>query len=479
MLFNSFEFLIFLPVVFVIYHCSPKRLRWIVLLVSSYYFYMNWNVEYGLLILGTTITSFLFARLISHTSSAFRKKLYLGFTFVVCIGVLFVFKYFTFISNSIVSLFHLFSVPLQSVTLDLLLPVGISFYTFQTLAYVVDVYRGDVEAETHFGKYATFISFFPQLVAGPIERTSNLLPQIKDPQDFSYDKAIYGIKLMAWGFFKKVAVADTFAVYVDAVYSNPTMYAGFSLVLATLLFSIQIYCDFSGYSDIAVGTAKLFGIDLMQNFNSPYFSASIREFWSRWHISLSQWFRDYLYFPLGGNRCSKWRHGFNLMVTFLVSGLWHGANGTYLIWGGLHGAAQILEKHIDTKSKKATGFKKLVSTLFVFVFVTVAWVFFRAESISDAVYIIQNVLEGIRSPMAYILNGFSSLGITLMDLVCMLLPMLLCLGLYDYFNQKTNVIYWISTLPLFVRWTIYVGLFYAIAFFRPVNSGSEFIYFQF
>lgn len=334
MLFNSFAFAIFLPIVFIFYWGFPHKYRWILMLVASYYFYMSWNPKYVVLILFTTIVSYVAARLIEKEESKRKKKFILVGTAILCLGVLFFFKYFNFVSESITRLLSIFAIQMNPITLKLLLPVGISFYTFQTLSYVIDVYRGDVPAEKHFGYYAVFISFFPQLVAGPIERTSNLLPQIKAKHEFNYDQATYGLKLMAWGYFKKIVIADTLSKYVSAVYDVPQNLTGFVLVLATLFFTLQIYCDFSGYSDIAIGTAKLLGINLMTNFKSPYFSQSIKEFWSRWHISLSTWFRDYIYIPLGGNRVGKIRHTMNLLITFLASGLWHGANWTFAVWGG-------------------------------------------------------------------------------------------------------------------------------------------------
>lgn len=482
MLFNSLKFGIFLPIVFVIYWLSPKKFKWVVLLISSYYFYMSWNVKYVVLILGTTFISYLCALLLERSNSKKLKKLYLALTLIICLGVLFFFKYFNFISSSITEFFQMIAIPLHPITLNLLLPVGISFYTFQTFGYVIDVYRGDVKAEKHFGKYATFISFFPQLVAGPIERTRNLLPQIKNLSEFDYQKAIYGLKIMAWGFFKKVAVADALAVSVDSVYNNLGDYRGFSLVFASFLFAFQIYCDFSGYSDIAVGTAKLFGIDLMRNFNSPYFSASIKEFWSRWHISLSQWFRDYIYIPLGGNRCSKVRNSFNLIVTFLLSGLWHGANWTFVIWGFLHGVMQIAEKFLIKRSNRKRNFefslRWALSVIVVFVLCTVAWVFFRAASIEDAIYVFKNAFLGLGDPWSYIRNGLSSMGISMKELIAIAIPLTLLFA-YDFANLKTDVITWISNRKVLVRWVVYISLFFIIVFLRPVNSGGEFIYFQF
>lgn len=344
MLFNSFTYAIFLPVVFAVYWALPHRYRWMLLLAASYYFYMSWNVKYTLLILATTVVSYTTGRLLSGEKNPIRRKFFLLGALAICLGLLIYFKYFVFLGNSVIAVLNGFALRLHPITLKIVLPVGISFYTFQTLSYVLDVYRGRIEPERHFGIYATFVSFFPQLVAGPIERTENLLPQIRSRKQFDYDQATYGLKLMAWGFFKKLAIADVIAQYVDLTYSALPSRTSLDLAIAIFFFTVQIYCDFSGYSDIAIGSAKLLGINLMANFKSPYFSKRIREFWNRWHISLSTWFRDYVYIPLGGNRCSTLRANLNLMVTFLISGLWHGANWTYVIWGGINGAAQIVEK---------------------------------------------------------------------------------------------------------------------------------------
>lgn len=325
MLFNSIAFAVFLPIVFILYWVFPFKYRWILLLIASYYFYMSWNAKYLLLIVFITAISYAGALLIERAKKWKIKKLLLGGVAFSSLGLLFVFKYWNFALTSLETVCHFASIPLHPITLNLVLPVGISFYTFQTLSYVVDVYRGDVEAESHFGQYAAFISFFPQLVAGPIERTKNLLPQIKKEHFFDYETATYGLKLLAWGFFKKLVIADNLAIYTDQVFKDVYSFRGFSLLVASVFFSFQIYCDFSGYSDIAIGTADLFGIKLMKNFKSPYFSVSIKEFWKRWHISLSSWFQDYVYIPLGGSRVGKLRSYLNLMITFLISGLWHGA----------------------------------------------------------------------------------------------------------------------------------------------------------
>jgi D-alanyl-lipoteichoic acid acyltransferase DltB (MBOAT superfamily) len=359
-----------------------------------------------------------------------------------------------------------------------MLPVGISFYTFQTLSYVIDVYRGDVKAERHFGYYATFISFFPQLVAGPIERTRNLLPQIKKEHVFDYDQATYGLKLMAWGYFKKLVIADNLAQYVSVVYDSPMEYRGFALVLASVFFTIQIYCDFSGYSDIAIGTAKLLGIDLMTNFKSPYFSQSVKEFWSRWHISLSTWFRDYVYIPLGGNRVGTIRHDLNLLITFMVSGMWHGANWTFVAWGGIHGVAQVMENAlIPQKQKTSKGILWFVRVIFVFAFCTFAWIFFVSDSLGDAGYVILHLFDGILDPITYLYSGFADIGMVKMKFLTVTFGVLL-LAIYDYISLKADCIDEISKMPLPVRYGAYMLLLFLIMCFRATQQ-EEFVYFQF
>lgn len=484
MLFNSNAFYVFLPIVFTAYWIIPAKYRWGVLFISSYYFYMSWNVKYVTLILTTTIVSYGAALLMERTESRAKKKLCMTAALLISFGLLFFFKYFNFVSKSVTDLLQKLAIPVHETTLNLMLPVGISFYTFQTLSYVIDVYKGKVKACRHLGKYATFIAFFPQLVAGPIERTGNLLPQIEGEHTFHADKGIHGAKMIAWGFFKKIAIADTIAVYVDTVYNAAENFVGFPLLLATILFTFQIYCDFSGYSDIAVGTAELLDIDLMTNFKSPYFSASIREFWSRWHISLSTWFRDYVYIPLGGNRKGKWRTRWNLLITFLVSGLWHGANWTYVLWGGIHGLGQILERewnrifHVDTRKKT------WLRIGLTFLFVSITWIFFRANTISDAGYVLTHMLDGITNPAAYLEDGYHAFqGAGMIQAsgvmtLCISLVCILILLLHDYLELTKSVWERIGALKKPIRYAIYFLLLFAILYSRQLGE-YEFVYFQF
>lgn len=480
MLFNSLAYAIFLPIVFILYWLIPKKFKWVLLLISSYYFYMSWNPKYVVLILGTTIVSYSAALLLEKCNSKKWKKAILLITIIICIGVLFAFKYLEFAVNSIFSVLQFFSIQLNPYVSELLLPVGISFYTFQTMSYVIDVYRGDAKAEKNFGYYATFISFFPQLVAGPIERTQNLLPQIANPPKFDEKKASIGLHKILWGFFKKAVVADTLAQYVDTFYGNIEEHIGFAAVIAIFFFTIQIYCDFSGYSDIAIGSANLFGIDLMENFRCPYFSTSIHEFWKRWHISLSTWFKDYVYIPLGGNRCSKLRQNFNILITFLVSGLWHGANWTFVIWGFLHGLAQIIEnifkKPLQSLKKHKAG--AALSGLFVFLFCNITWVFFRAESFSTAITVFENMFTGISQPIQYLIIGFHSLSIDKVTLF-VICSMLFVLLIGDYIHIKKIEKYSFSKLPFACRVIAYIIFVWYILCLIPVTGGGEFIYFQF
>ena len=478
MLFHSFSFLIFFSIVFVIYWAIPHRFRWILLLITSYYFYMSWNTKYVFLILFTTVITYISALLLENTTNIRRRKWILGTSIFFCLGTLFLFKYFDFFNHIFLDLLHVFSFELHTVTLNLLLPVGISFYTFQTMSYVIDVYRHNIHAEQHFGKYAAFISFFPQLVAGPIERAKNLLPQLNKQCEFDYDSATYGLKLMAWGYFKKMVIADNVSPYVQLVYDNPESFQGFSLVIATLLFSLQIYCDFSGYSDIAIGASKMLGINLMTNFRSPYFSKSLKEFWSRWHISLSTWFKDYVYIPLGGSHCHYLRKCFNLFITFLFSGLWHGANWTYVMWGGIHGTARVIEDVFTHKGNKIKNKHFNILKMFIiYIFCCFAWIFFVSESLSDAWYVITHLFTGIGTFDNYLLNGLMSME--LLSFYNLILGLcILLLFIYDAINLHNDCIKIVSHQPTVVRYTFYLFLLFLILYFKS-STQAEFVYFQF
>lgn len=390
--FNSPEFLIFYPIVVLLYFLLPKRLRTPILLIASYYFYALYQLELILLILSTTLVSYIAARVIEGSERAAVRRAMLTLTLLVCLGVLFFYKYLNFFADTAMGLIKLLGGTPTPLELELVLPVGISFYTFQTLSYVIDVYRGDIPAERSFMLYALFVSFFPQLVAGPIERPTSLLPQLRCEHRFNKADFEQGAKHMLIGFFKKVAVADIIAPYVNAVYNNPEAATAPAVIIATLLFAVQIYCDFSGYTDIAIGAARIMGIRLMKNFDRPYSAKSVKEFWSRWHISLSGWFRDYLYIPLGGSRVGKCRHLFNIFIVFLLSGLWHGAEWTFVLWGAIHALYRIvgeltakprgvlLSRLGYTEGSSAVVFVRRSLT---FILVAFAWIFFRANSIAD------------------------------------------------------------------------------------------------
>ena len=451
MLFTSFSYLIFLPIVFIIYWILSHKYRWILLLVASYFFYMSWSAKYAVIILFTTIITYLIAILIERASSINKGRILLGGALLICLGILFIFKYLNFFCTSIMTLVSNFGIFVEPYTIKLILPVGISFYTFQTLSYVIDVYRGNIVAETHFGRYALFVSFFPQLVAGPIERSTQLIPQLKEEKHFDYKMATYGMRLILWGVFKKSIIADRLAYYVDSVFDSLITFQGFSLFLAVFFFAIQIYCDFSGYSDIAVGSANLLGIQLSTNFKSPYFSTSIKEFWNRWHISLSTWFRDYIYIPLGGSRVGTFRHILNILITFAVSGFKRTIK--------LHGLF-------------------LIRSTFTFIFCILAWTFFRAYSVESSLYIFKNMFSGIFHPSTYFLNGIAALQLNRLDLIKIFVP-IIGLGFYDFFSIKNNLLVQIKHVPLVPRYAIYIGMILIIIFLMPVNAQQEFVYFQF
>lgn len=481
MLFNSYAFAIFLPIVFFVYWLFPAKNRWIVLLLSSCYFYMSWDVKYIFLLLFTATATYLCGIAIENAEKRKTKKVYVICLLVVCLGLLGFFKYAQFLFDGLNTLLGMFAMKLHPVTMKLLLPVGISFYTFQCIGYIVDVYKGKIAAEKHWGYFTTFVTFFPSLTSGPIERTERLLPQIKGIHTFSYEKATYGLKQMVWGFFMKMVIADNLVIFVDRIYDELYTYKGFSFIIVMVLFSIQIYCDFAGYSNIVLGIAKLFDIDLMTNFKSPYFAASIKEFWSRWHISLSTWFRDYVYIPLGGNRCKKWRHYVNLLITFLLSGLWHGANITFVIWGGIHGCLQVIENFFG-KGKNGLQdkftVKRWIQILMVFILCSIAWVFFRAESIQDACYLLTHLFDGITSPITYIRKGYSDLEMLKPEFAKVCLSILL-LFVFDFYNYKKDVIEAISRKSTLCRWAIYIGFTLLLLLFLPGTPAKEFIYFQF
>ncbi|MCW3083816.1 MAG: poly(beta-D-mannuronate) O-acetylase [Bacteroidetes bacterium] len=491
MLFNSFEFLLFFPLVTLLYFLLPHKYRWFHLLMASCYFYMAFVPVY-ILILGFTIVIDYCAGLLIERAQGATRKRWLIVSLIANIGVLAVFKYYNFFNHNISGALNELGMHNHLPYLSILLPIGLSFHTFQAMSYTIEVYRGHQEAERHFGIYALYVMFYPQLVAGPIERPQNMIHQFHERKTFDYSDAASGLKLMAWGFLKKVVIADQLAYMVNIVYDNPHEYQGLPLILATIFFSFQIYCDFSGYSDIAIGAARVMGFKLMRNFNYPYFSASISEFWSRWHISLSTWFKDYLYIPLGGNRVAVPRWYFNLFVVFLISGIWHGANWTFVIWGALHGTmlvAENMKKRFATKNSITFRLPKFINILITFSLVSIAWIFFRADTISNAFYIVKHLFTGLSGELHTILDNITSgkgviINTSLNKWTSVKSDYFWSLGLIlflisvEYLNRKKSIVMFISERPFVIRYFIYLMLILGILFFQK-SGQQQFIYFQF
>ena len=436
MVVNSSGFFLFVPIVCLLYFLLPARLRKPFLLLASYYFYMCWNAKYAVLMLLSTAVTFISGLGIERVRTERGRKLCLVLCFFVNLAILAFFKYGTFLSDNLERIFLLMGNPVKLRRFDVLLPVGISFYTFQALSYTADVFRGSIPAEHNFLHYALYVSFFPQLVAGPIERSGNLLRQIRVTQAFSWQRVRSGLQLMLWGYFEKMVLADRIAAIVDRVFASYTSYGRGALILSVFLFGIQIYCDFGGYSHIAIGAAQVLGFRLMDNFRQPYFSSSVREFWRRWHISLSSWFRDYLYIPLGGSRKGKSRQQLNLLVTFLVSGLWHGASWHYVFWGGINGILQILGERKDRLVRALNlelpegGLFRILKTVVTTAFIMFTWLFFRAESMGQAADYLHCIISGTAP-------GILPEGpwITRQE-VYVLLPCLLLLFSVDLFHER-------------------------------------------
>lgn len=520
MLFNSFEFLVFFPIVVGVYFVIPRRARYLWLLVASYAFYMSWNAKYALLLAfstGVTWASGLSLDAINRTGRFFgragtegaggtegakaplphaeaKRKVVVAVSLVVNLGILAFFKYFDFVLHNVNVTLAVFSVGPFEKPFDLLLPVGISFYTFQALSYTIDVYRGDVRAERNPFKYALFVSFFPQLVAGPIERSKNLLVQVENVANlklWNLDRVTRGVILMMWGYFLKMVIADRAAVLVNQVYNEWWLYGSGELTLATLLFGAQILCDFAGYSTIAIGAAKVMGFELMENFNTPYLATSIQDFWRRWHISLSTWFRDYLYFPLGGSRVSTPRRFFNIMVVFLVSGLWHGAAWTFVIWGFLHGIYQVIG--IATRPAKDSLWNalkvnrgalswKLGKIAVTYLLANFAWIFFRASSLTQAVDIVRSIFTEW-NPWVFFDGTLFELGLGALELnilACALVALVVA-DLIRYFRGQ-NVADFLMEQNLWFRWLMMISLVasvFVFGMYGPDAVMADFIYFQF
>lgn len=493
MIFNSFDFLVFFVIVTGLYFVLPHAFRWAMLLIASCIFYMYFIPWYILILFFTIIIDY-FAGILIENAPPGKKKRYLVASLIANIGVLFFFKYFNFFADNVNSIAHVLGWNYDISFLKIVLPIGLSFHTFQAMSYTIEVYRGNQAAERHFGIYSLYVMYYPQLVAGPIERPQNLLHQFHTPYKFSYEKVSSGLKQMLWGFFKKVVIADRLAEYVNPVYNSPHDYQGITILIATIFFAIQIFCDFSGYSDIALGASRIMGIELMQNFKSPYLSKSISEFWSRWHISLSTWFKDYLYIPLGGNRVSQLRNYMNLLIVFLVSGLWHGANWTYVIWGGLHGCYLVGERMIGVGSKnkvavsRRSKFVIALRILFVFILTCIAWIFFRAKDVSTGVYILKEAVMGI----PHYISNLAKPGYLWLEPLMFnknvnyewfnFLIIILCFLILFWSHRKeleTMIVNHINRKNLFVRWSFFLVLISSILVLGVFHNSSEFIYFQF
>lgn len=479
MLFNSLEYLIFLPIVVIIYNLLGKNFKNIFLLLASLSFYSFWNVKYTFLMLFSIFITYITGIYIEKNRGHIKKmKLAVFFCFFINLGILFVFKYFNFFAD----LLNNFSGKNFNIAIDVLLPVGISFYTFQALGYTIDVYRKDIRAEENFIDYALFVSFFPQLVAGPIERSVNLLPQIKNPKKFSYDNLVKGLDFFFYGMFLKLIIADRAAILVNEVFGNYKNFSREILIISGILFTLQIYCDFYSYSIMAKGSAKILGIDLMDNFKEPLLSKSITEFWRRWHISLSTWFKDYLYIPLGGNRKGKLRKYFNLILVFLVSGLWHGADLSFVLWGLIHGIFNVLENifGINKKSRRKNILLDSFRRILTFIIVVFAFIYFRAENIHHGNEYLLAIINNPRS--LNIMEDLSKTSFGISNIYPLIIGIII-LFVFDILKyNKINLAEKVLKIILPIRWLIYLAFIFAIIIFGvygPEFSESAFIYFQF
>lgn len=490
MSFNSLQFLIFFPIVVAVYYILPYKVRYIWLLASSYYFYMCWNAKYILLIMTSTLVTYGCGLAIGKVKSSRISKWLLVGCLIINLGILFFFKYYNFSCDSLVYVLAKLGANFEPKRFDVLLPVGISFYTFQAIGYTVDVYKKEVEPERNILKYALFVSFFPQLVAGPIERSKNLLSQLSKPTKPEYERMRHGLLIMLWGFFIKVVIADRIAIFVTNVYGNIYEFAGVFLIIATVLFAVEIYCDFAGYTYIAIGAAKVLGIGLMENFDAPYLSGSSAEFWRRWHISLSSWLRDYIYIPLGGNRKGRIRKYLNIIITFFVSGLWHGANWTYVVWGLLNGLYQIVGDIIKpikvkisslTQNRVAEFVFKCIGIAITFALIDFSWIFFRANSLTEAGYIIRFIIE-IHNWDIFATRRIWAAGLMKRDFIILALSMMV-LFIVDVLKiNKIDIWDKIEKQSYFIRMPIYFVMVTVILVFGIWGAGydaSGFIYFQF
>lgn len=477
MLFNSFSFLVFFAVLVVVYYAAPHKIRWILLLAASLYFYSTFNAGYVLLLLSSALIAYVAGLAIAISKDQRIKKLVLVIGVIASLAPLLVFKYFDFFAGSLNDMAQSSVAP----ALGLLLPAGLSFFSFSCVSYILDVYKNRLAAERHAGRFTLYVSFFPKLLAGPIERATTFLPQVFRPVQFDPEGVTAGLQLMLWGLFKKVVIADRLAVFVDTAYKNPELGSPLGLVIATYFFAFQIYCDFSGYSDIAIGAARVLGFNLMENFRRPYLSTSAPEFWgkNRWHISLSNWFRDYMYIPMGGSKVSKPRFYLNQMAVFLVSGLWHGANWTFVVWGGLNGLYQIvtvmtagIREKLGRALRVPDVVGSLLGSLVTFHLVTTAWVFFRANSISDATIILSRITGSIpRLPALIASYPFTEEIFISITLIAVLLVV-------EIIDEKRMLWERLRTQPVYVRWAVYYALIFSLVILGRWGL-KQFVYMQF
>lgn len=486
MLFNTLTFLLIFPLIFGIHWAIPARcnqLRKLFLILVSYLLYVNWKPAFALVLLGVTLITYRGGYLLDNqevgseelrgdsvSSSKFqvsRKRRRLVWLFAL-LGLLplLVFKYYNFINNSLIDGLAAIGLHFSMSGLNWAVPVGISFFTFQAVGYMLDVYHGRIKTEKNLIDYVLFVSFFPQIASGPISKADELLPQIKKERTFNYAQAVSGLKYLLWGMFLKVALADRAGIYVDTVFSEYAKFSGVGCFIGSLLYSVQIYADFAGYSLMAVGIAKVLGFDLINNFKRPYFSVSITDFWRRWHISLSRWLKDYVYIPLGGSRCSKFRNYWNIFVTFLVSGIWHGANWTFIVWGVLHGVCQIFEKMFGWNKKEYKGFSKFCRIAITFLIVTIAWTIFRSPSISETFAYFARYAAASGNLIA---EG-STLVYTIISLIPVIVYEVLC-EFYPSIYKKLSSKQW-------MRWVAYLTVF-TMMMLLGVFDGSSFIYVSF
>lgn len=472
MLFNTFPFLLFFIFVFVLYWKIPKKFQWIVLLLASYYFYGSWKPAYLGLILATTIINYVSA--IAIHDSQQHKKRYLLLALICNLGILFLFKYFNFFAFSLDQLFHSLHWQFTLPQFKLLLPLGISFYTFQVIGYVIDVYRGVLQPEKHFGRFALFVCFFPQVASGPIERGGELLPQIKKTHIFAYPQIVSGLKLFTLGLFKKMVIADNIAVVVDHAFGSLPDYKGLSLIITMFLFTWQIYTDFSGYTDMARGIARMLGFDLVENFNTPYLATSVRNFWQRWHMSLSRWLKDYLYIPLGGSRGGLGKTCLNILIVFTLCGLWHGASWNFVIWGMFHGVVMAAERLIGKKTD--FHIPTVLKIAYTYSLVSISWIFFRSQTISDALYIIRYAFVGYKNFIhpEYVWASVSQLFVT--NKVEMIITVgLLLIAIVLEIIPRTSLTQLLKKQPAAIRFALYILLVLMIIHLRNANI-KQFIY---